>query len=78
MEAWRRVSSPALWRSLLVRPEDEGAAAKIRLSLSTGRPLATDSTLTRLEQRLGRRLRALPIGRPKGQKIPTKSKRPRK
>jgi putative transposase len=78
MDAWRRVSSPAQWRSLLVRPEDEAAAAKLRLSLSTGRPLATDSTLTRLEQRLGRRLRALPIGRPKGKTTPAKSKRSRK
>jgi putative transposase len=65
LETWRQVSTPSQWRTLLVRPDDEAGAARIRLSLSTGRPLATDATLHRLEQRLGRRLRALPIGRPK-------------
>jgi hypothetical protein len=31
----------------------------------TGRPLATDGWLSKLENALGRRLRALPVGRPK-------------
>lgn len=77
MEIWRRVSTPAQWRSLLVHPEDEAGAARIRLSLSTGRPLATEATLHRLEQRLGRRLRALPVGRPKGQAAKSDAKRRR-
>ncbi len=62
---WRKISTPSQWRSLLVRPDAEDFARRICLSTSTGRPLATDSTLNRLERRLGRRLRALPVGRPK-------------
>jgi putative transposase len=65
MAAWRKFSTPSQWRTLLVHPEDEASAARIRLSLSTGRPLATEATLTRLERRMGRRLRALPVGRPR-------------
>jgi len=74
MAAWRKLSTPSQWRTLLVRPEDEASAARIRLSLSTGRPLATEATLTRLERRLGRRLRALPVGRPR-KKPASKSRR---
>jgi putative transposase len=65
MSLWRRVSTPAQWRSLLVRPDAEEMVKRIRRATSTGRPLATDSTLDRLERRLGRRLRALPVGRPR-------------
>lgn len=67
MEAWRKLSTPSQWRTLLVQPEDEAVGARLRLCLSTGRPLATEATLTRLERRLGRRLRALPVGRPRKQ-----------
>jgi hypothetical protein len=32
--------------------------------LHTGRPLASDSFLSKLETKIGRRLRPLPVGRP--------------
>jgi len=65
MGAWRKLWTPSQWRSLLVRPDDEAGVFRIRRNTSTGRPLATEPTLSRLERRLGRRLRALPVGRPR-------------
>jgi hypothetical protein len=44
---------------------DDNISGLIRHSTHTGRPLATDSVLSKLEHRLGRRLRPLPVGRPK-------------
>lgn len=38
---------------------------EIRQSASTGRPLGTDHFVTNIEQKLNKRLRALPVGRPK-------------
>jgi len=61
---WRKEWFPPRWRRELERPEDDGLTAAIRRSLRTGRPLATDSLLSRLERRLGRRLRPHPVGRP--------------
>ena len=40
----------------------------------TGRPLANDSFLSKLETKLGRRLRPLPPGRPTGWRKKTKEK----
>jgi len=40
-------------------------AGLIRASTHTGRPLATDGILSKLEHKLGRRLRPLPVGRPR-------------
>ncbi len=42
--------------------EGEEMAGRLRLSTHTGRPLATDSLLSKLEHMLGRRLRPLPVG----------------
>jgi putative transposase len=56
---------PAAWRELLVRPEDAALTAQLRGSTRTGRPLGTDSFVSKLEAFLGRRLRALPSGRPR-------------
>ena len=42
----------------------------MRLATHRGRPLATDSFVSKLERRLGRRLRPLPVGRPKKRKTP--------
>ena len=52
---------------ILVEPIEEKEQKAIRRSLHTGRPLASDSFLSKLEHRLGRRLRPLPVGRPKKQ-----------
>jgi putative transposase len=76
LSMWRRASTPAQWRNLLVRPDAEELMKRIRLATSTGRPLATEATLNRLERRLGRRLRALPVGRPR--KTPARSAAPKR
>ena len=39
-----------------------------RQNTQTGRPLGTDSFLSKPEHTLGRRVRALPVGRPRKQK----------
>jgi hypothetical protein len=39
-----------------------------RIHCRTGRPLGTDKFISKLETVSGRRLRALPIGRPKNEK----------
>ncbi len=60
-EEWK----PAKWQAALREPEDDEWAATFRGSTHTGQPLATDRFLARPEARLGRRLRPLPVGRPR-------------
>jgi hypothetical protein len=50
------------------------AFAALRLNTQTGRPLASDFFLSKLGHTLGRRLRSLPVGRPKKQKSETREK----
>ena len=38
---------------------------KLRIYCRTGRPLGTDKFISKLETVIGRRLRPLPLGRPK-------------
>jgi putative transposase len=63
--AWRADWTPERWRAELAEPLAEALQRKLRDCTRTGRPLATDSFLSKLERRLGRRLRPLPVGRPK-------------
>lgn len=65
LAAWRRRNPPA-WDQILAVRQDEPTQTQVRLHLSRGRPLGTDKWVTKLEARLGRRLHALPPGRPKG------------
>jgi putative transposase len=63
--AWREAWTSKAWQRMLTRPEDGEQLVRIRRSVHTGRPLATDGFLSRLERRLGRRVRAVPVGRPR-------------
>ncbi len=65
LAAWRREWTPARWRTALAEPLDDAELTCVRRHLQTGRPLASDAWLARLEARLGRRLRPLPVGRPR-------------
>ena len=47
---------------------------RLRIHTRTGRPLGDDTFLSKLETFLGRRVRALPRGRPKGSTDKTKRK----
>lgn len=63
--AWRAMAERIDFRALLVRAEDEEAVRRIRRGTWNGRPLGSDAFLSKLEHALGRRLRSLPVGRPK-------------
>jgi putative transposase len=58
-------ASGVQWRGMLLDPLEKPELTRIRSTILTGRPLASDGILARLETKLGRRLRALPVGRPK-------------
>ena len=62
---WRQAVPGDAWRENLTAVQDAGEIEHLRLASSRGRPLGSDSFLSKLENKLGRRLRALPIGRPK-------------
>lgn len=62
---WSRRYPPETWRRMLRDPDDEALLDRIRGATRTGRPLATDTMLSKLEARMNRRLRAMPRGRPR-------------
>jgi putative transposase len=62
---WREQMPAEAWRKELSRMLNDAELAQMRLRTHTGRPLGSDSFLSKLETLLGRRLRALPPGRPK-------------
>jgi putative transposase len=53
------------WGALLELEDSDEAIERLRHATRTGRPLGSDSWIARLEQKTGRRLRALPHGRPR-------------
>ncbi len=53
------------WRGVLTQPQDEATLTRLRGTTARGRPLGSDSCLSKLERALGRRLRPLPVGRPR-------------
>jgi len=61
----RRLAGGMEWKSVLRQGEAPEILKRLRKSTMCGRPLGSDSFLARLEHALGRRLRPLPIGRPK-------------
>ncbi len=64
---WRDRMPGETWREILESFQDDGDdAARIYRNTNTGGPLGSDRFLSRLEVVLGRRVRPLPIGRPKG------------
>jgi putative transposase len=75
LKTWRKHAPVKSWKELLTKADDKETVAALRLNTQTGRPLASDSFLSKLERTLGRRLRALPVGRPKLKKTKTKKGR---
>ena len=75
LSAWRERLAGADWREQLTQAQDESTVARLRRTTARGRPLGSDSFLSKLERALGRRLRPLPVGRPR--KLP-KAPKPRK
>jgi putative transposase len=62
---WYKQVSAKEWRKELAEGLTEDEVARIRLRTHTGRPLGSDRFLSKLETVLGRRVRPLPVGRPK-------------
>ena len=60
--------SPRRWRKMLEEGLDEDLMTRLRRQTFRGRPLGNDRFVSKLERRLGRRLRPLPIGRPRKKK----------
>ena len=65
LQWWRREWNPAAWRKEIRTAQEESNVNQLRSHTRTGRPLASDRFIARVEARLGRRLRPNPIGRPK-------------
>ncbi len=61
---WKELSGSMDWKEVLQGRESEADITKMRAYCRTGRPLGSDSFISKLESKLGRRLRALPVGRP--------------
>jgi putative transposase len=68
MSYWQEISKQVDWQQVLENIQPREIIEKIRLNTHTGRPLASDSFISKLEKLLNKRLRSLPVGRPK--KIP--------
>jgi putative transposase len=62
---WYDMISAAQWRHELSADLAESDVRRLRSGTHTGRPLGSDSFLSKLERLLGRRVRPLPVGRPK-------------
>ncbi len=66
---WWSKQTPQAWRDVLAVGEEAAAVDEIRHSLRRGRPLGGDRFIAKLETALGRRLRPLPVGRPRKKRM---------
>lgn len=64
LSRWYDMISDEQWRKELNAGIDETELGRLRVNTHTGRPLGSDSFLSKLETLLGRRVRPLPVGRP--------------
>ena len=65
LASWRTLRDSETWREVLTRPQDAEMVEAIRTLTQRGRPLGSDRFISKVEAHLGRRLRALPVGRPR-------------
>ena len=65
LDDWRQATRRLDWRAELTRPEDAALGRTLQLCTWTGRPLGSDRFVAKLEPLISRRLRALPLGRPR-------------
>jgi len=75
LSRWHDMISAARWRQRLAGGVPDRELGRLRSSTHTGRPLGSDSFLSKLERLLGRRVRPLPVGRPKKNKTTRKTKK---
>ena len=62
---WYKMISATQWQNALLDGIDESKVSSLRISTHTGRPLGSDSFISKMEKMIGRRVRPLPTGRPK-------------
>ena len=65
MTYWKKISARFDWKNALQRIQTKEQIDSIRRNTHTGRPLASDAFISKLEKLFNKRLRPLPIGRPK-------------
>ena len=65
---WKQISAQVDWRGTLEKLQSRDQMESIRRNTHTGRPLAKDAFVSKLEKLLNKRLRPLPIGRPEGKR----------
>ena len=64
LSRWYGMISAAQWRKELADGLTGSGLSRLRTNTHTGRPLGGDTFLSKVEALLGRRVRALPVGRP--------------
>jgi putative transposase len=70
LRRWYRQTSAEAWRKELAKGLTDAEMGLLRLRTQTGRPLGSDSFLNKIEAVLGRRVRPLPVGRPRKSQEP--------
>ena len=65
LSRWYADISGEQWLRELSEGVETADIERLRLNTHTGRPLGSDGFLSKLEKLLGRRVRALPVGRPR-------------
>jgi len=68
LRGWYKIIGAGEWKKLLMEDMDQTELTKLRSNTHTGRPLGSDSFISKLERKVGCRLRPLPVGRPKKHK----------
>jgi putative transposase len=68
LSRWYDMTSAARWRKQLADGVSESDLGRLRSCTHTGRPLGSDSFLSKLESLLGHRVRPLCVGRPRKDK----------
>jgi len=65
LRRWYEMMKADQWKHLLMQKIPDKEMKAIRSGILRGRPLGSDSFISKLEKLAGRRLRPLPVGRPK-------------
>ena len=68
LSGWYGMITAAQWKNALLDGINDSQVMNLRRNTHTGRPLGNDGFVSKLETLLGRRVRPLPVGRPRSQK----------
>ena len=69
LDKWHKFIPADDWKNELTSSDNEKAFENLKNNTLKGRPLGSDSFLSKIETTIGRRVRALPVGRPKKKAI---------